>query len=199
MNDQKIYELMFKTPGIRAVQIADALDAELVDVSEALKALVEIGDVVQSKGFSPNGRQAMIYNLSETFKRSRQYSNLVADAAAHAKAAVNLVAMAGGRDFINTEEFARVMNLATATIYKNHSLHGEVCGIRPRKVGKFLMWPMAAVAQVFGYADGEFRCDVRPGDVIELQRGGVSIGTLERDEAISLRDFLNRVLPRGEG
>ena len=72
MNDQKIFELMAKTPGIRAVQIADALDAELVDVSAAMRSLVEVGDVVQSKGFSPNGHPAQIYDLSEAFKKSKE-------------------------------------------------------------------------------------------------------------------------------
>lgn len=83
INDQKIYTLMLKTESIRAVQIADALDEELVDVSSALKALVDVGDVVRT-----------------------------------------------------------------------------------------------------------------PGTVVELQRGGVTLDKLDRDEAVVLRDFLNRVLPQ---
>lgn len=73
MNDQKIYELMAKTPDIRAVQIADALDQELIDVSNALKALVDEGDVVRSDGTAPNGKPAQIYNLSATFMKSADY------------------------------------------------------------------------------------------------------------------------------
>lgn len=76
MNDQKIYALMAKTPDIRAVQIADALDADLADVSAALRPLVEVGDVVQRKGFSPNGHPAQVYNLSDEFKKSREYKAL---------------------------------------------------------------------------------------------------------------------------
>lgn len=72
MNDQQIYALMAKTPGLRAVQIADALDQELVDVSNALRSLVEVGDVVQTKGIAPNGHQAMMYDLSDEFKKSRE-------------------------------------------------------------------------------------------------------------------------------
>lgn len=85
MNDQKIYELMFRTPNIRAVQISDALDADLGEVSRALRPLVDIGDVVQHKGVAPNGQPALMYNLSDDFKKSRQYADLVAAAAAAAK------------------------------------------------------------------------------------------------------------------
>lgn len=58
-----------------------------------------------------------------------------------------LAAVANGRDTIKTQEFARAMNIAVATVHKNHCLDGEVCGIRPIKRGKFLLWPVAAVAQ----------------------------------------------------
>lgn len=78
MNDQQIYTLMAKTPDIRAVQIADALDAELADVSEALRSLVAVGDVVRHAGTGPNGRPAQLYNLSETFKKSRDGQALLA-------------------------------------------------------------------------------------------------------------------------
>jgi hypothetical protein len=78
MNDQQIYALMAKTPGIRAVQIADALDAPLSDVSAALRPLVEVGDVVQTKGFSPNGHPAQVYELSDAFKKSREGKELLA-------------------------------------------------------------------------------------------------------------------------
>lgn len=73
MNDQKIYELMAKTSDIRAVQIADALDQELTDVSDALKALVDEGDVVRHAGTAPNGQPAQIYNLSHTFMKTAEY------------------------------------------------------------------------------------------------------------------------------
>lgn len=78
MNDQKIYELLAKTPDIRAVQIADALDQELTDVSDALKALVDEGDVVRHAGTAPNGQPAQIYNLSQTFMRSAEYKAIKA-------------------------------------------------------------------------------------------------------------------------
>lgn len=78
MNDQKIYELMAKTPDIRAVQIADALDQDLTDVSTALKALVDEGDVVRTAGTAPNGQPAQIYNLSATFMKSTEYKAITA-------------------------------------------------------------------------------------------------------------------------
>lgn len=73
MNDLKIYELIAKTPDIRAVQIADALDIELTEASADLRELVDIGSVVASKGFAPNGLQSQVYNLSEDFKASNDY------------------------------------------------------------------------------------------------------------------------------
>lgn len=78
MNDQKIYELMAKTPDIRAVQIADALDQDLTDVSDALKALVDEGDVTRTAGTAPNGQSAQIYNLSQTFMRTAEYKAIKA-------------------------------------------------------------------------------------------------------------------------
>lgn len=58
-----------------------------------------------------------------------------------------LAAVAQGRDFIKTREFAHAMSCTVATVWKNHSLAGECYGVRPRKVGKLLLWPVAAVAK----------------------------------------------------
>lgn len=78
MNDQKIYTLMVKTPDIRAVQIADALDQELSDVSDALKSLVDVGDVVRHSGTAPNGQPTQLYNLSPSFVKSNEYKAIKA-------------------------------------------------------------------------------------------------------------------------
>ena len=78
MNDQKIYTLMAKTPDIRAVQIADALDQELSDVSDALKSLVDVGDVVRHSGIAPNGQPTQLYNLSPSFVKSNEYKAIKA-------------------------------------------------------------------------------------------------------------------------
>lgn len=78
MNDQKIYELIARTPQIRAVQIADALDQELSDVSEALRALVAEGDVVRTSATAPNGQPAQIYTLSDQFKKTNEYKSIMA-------------------------------------------------------------------------------------------------------------------------
>lgn len=84
MNDQQIYELLAKAPaeGLRAVQVCDLLDQELVDVSAALKSLVDVGDVVRTPGTAPNGQAAQFYTLSDTFKASREYKAFMALAAA---------------------------------------------------------------------------------------------------------------------
>lgn len=59
-----------------------------------------------------------------------------------------LAAVAQGRDHIKTSEFAHAVNLAVQTVRKNHCLTGECFGIRPIKQGKFLLWPVAGIAQV---------------------------------------------------
>lgn len=57
-----------------------------------------------------------------------------------------LAAIANGRGDIKTFEFAHITSRATQTILKNHSLTGECFGIRPVKVGKLLLWPVAEIA-----------------------------------------------------
>lgn len=57
-----------------------------------------------------------------------------------------LAAVAQGRDLIKTPEFAHVFSRATQTVLKNHCLTGECFGIRPIKVGKLLLWPVAEIA-----------------------------------------------------
>jgi hypothetical protein len=78
MNDQQIYELLAKNPSMRAVQICDALDQELCDVSEMLKSLVDVGDVVRTPGTAPNGQAAQFYALSDAFKAGRDYKDIQA-------------------------------------------------------------------------------------------------------------------------
>ncbi len=78
MNDLQIYTLMAKTPNIRAVQICDALDVDLVDVSAALKSLVSVGDVMRHTGAGPNGQPTQMYNLSPDFRKSRDGAALIA-------------------------------------------------------------------------------------------------------------------------
>ena len=57
-----------------------------------------------------------------------------------------LVALAAGRDYITTGEFAHAMSKAPQTVRKNYCLQGECFGIRPIKVGNNLLWPVAATA-----------------------------------------------------
>lgn len=70
MNDLKIMEYIAATPDARAVQVADKFDVELVDASNALRALVEVGDLVRTQGIAPNGNPAQVYNLSTAFKKT---------------------------------------------------------------------------------------------------------------------------------
>jgi hypothetical protein len=78
VNDQQIYAVMAKTQDIRAAQIAEMLGRPLPAVSESLRSLVDIGDVVKTKGTDPQGAQAMIYNLSDEFKKSKAYESVAA-------------------------------------------------------------------------------------------------------------------------
>ena len=91
MNDQIIYELLAKAPaeGLHAVQLCDAINEpsiELADVSRALGALVEVGDVVRMPGLAPNGQQAQFYALTSDFKNSRDYKLIMAKQAGTAAA-----------------------------------------------------------------------------------------------------------------
>lgn len=70
MNDLKIMEYIAATPDARAVQVADKFDVELVDASNALRALVEVGDLLRTQGTAPNGQPAQVYNLSPEFKKT---------------------------------------------------------------------------------------------------------------------------------
>jgi hypothetical protein len=59
-----------------------------------------------------------------------------------------LDAIAAGRDYINTPEFARAIGMTSQTVRKNHHLFGSCYGIKPRKIGNRLCWPVAKVAQL---------------------------------------------------
>lgn len=78
MNDSQIYKLVHQQPRIRATEIAAALNAELLVVSNALRSLVDVGDLVKSKEFDDDtGRSAQVYELSEEFKRSRHFKDML--------------------------------------------------------------------------------------------------------------------------
>ena len=78
MTEQQIYVLMAKTPDIRAVQIADALDQETDDVVAALGPLMRIGHVEQKNGKSPSGFPVLQYNLTDKFRQSAEYQPVAA-------------------------------------------------------------------------------------------------------------------------
>lgn len=72
MNDLKIMEYVAATTDVRAVQIADKFDVELVDASAALRSLVDVGDLVRTQGTAPNGQPAQIYNLSPEYRKTNE-------------------------------------------------------------------------------------------------------------------------------
>jgi hypothetical protein len=57
-----------------------------------------------------------------------------------------LAAIANGRDFIQTAEYAHAISRASQTIRKNYCLTGECFGIRPVKFGNRLMWRVTEIA-----------------------------------------------------
>lgn len=59
-----------------------------------------------------------------------------------------LVAIANGRDYIKTAEFARATCRASQTIRKNYCLTGACFGIRPIKFGNRLLWSVADIAKL---------------------------------------------------
>lgn len=73
----QIYELVAKTPKISASELANALKAELKDVSSALRLLVDVGDLAKSTRFGEQGRQCQVYELTDEFRRSRAGKDLL--------------------------------------------------------------------------------------------------------------------------
>lgn len=71
MNDQKILQYLARKPDSRAQDIADAMDVELREASDALRELVDAGDVRRYAGLAPNGLTSQLYVLSDDFKASR--------------------------------------------------------------------------------------------------------------------------------
>ena len=61
---------------------------------------------------------------------------------------IGLAAIAQNRDFINTDEFAIVINKASQTIRKNYCLTGNAFGIQPLKIGNRLLWSVNAIANL---------------------------------------------------
>jgi hypothetical protein len=63
-----------------------------------------------------------------------------------------LAAIAAGRDYILTEEFARATNRAPQTCRKNYCLTGSCFGVRPIRVGARLLWPVLQTAELLNGA-----------------------------------------------
>lgn len=86
LNDEKICTQIAKKPGARAVDLADVFNCELGEMSNALRVLVEVGDVVRVSGTGPNGQPAQLYSLSDTFLKSKEGKKIIAQLEAQATA-----------------------------------------------------------------------------------------------------------------
>ncbi|RFP19176.1 hypothetical protein [Duganella sp. BJB475] len=78
MNDQLILEFVATKQPVRAVQLADKFDVDLKAASDALKSLVDVGDLVRTAGTAPNGQPAQVYGLSAEFVKSKEGKLLAA-------------------------------------------------------------------------------------------------------------------------
>lgn len=61
--------------------------------------------------------------------------------------------IAAGRDHIKTHEFARTFTKQPQTIRKNYCLNGHCYGIRPKKIGNALLWPVADIERLLTGGD----------------------------------------------
>lgn len=59
-----------------------------------------------------------------------------------------LIAIAGGRDYIRTDEAARALSKSPGTLRKLHSQAGHIYGIVPQKVGNNLLFKVRDIASV---------------------------------------------------
>jgi hypothetical protein len=78
MNDQQILEFIATKQPVRAVQLADKFDVDLKSASDALKSLVDVGDLTRTSGTAPNQQPAQFYSLSETFLKSKEGKLVIA-------------------------------------------------------------------------------------------------------------------------
>jgi hypothetical protein len=73
LNDQTLCALLVREEAMSAVQVANAFDVDLVDARDALNALVAVGDMVSASAISPKGAPTIMYSLSNSFKKSKDY------------------------------------------------------------------------------------------------------------------------------
>ncbi len=59
-----------------------------------------------------------------------------------------LAAIAANRDYLDTAEFGSVIKRTGQTIRKNLCVQGHAYGIRPKRVGGRLLWPVSEVARL---------------------------------------------------
>lgn len=57
-----------------------------------------------------------------------------------------LAAIACGRDYVQTAEFAYAIGRTSQTIRKNLCEAGHCYGVRPSKFGNRLLWPVSGIA-----------------------------------------------------
>lgn len=246
MNDLQIYQLLARKPDSRAQDIADALNADLKEASEALRSLVDCGDVVRYSGTGRNGLPTQFYILSDTFKKSKDYAALMASAGA--APASPAVAQVVPQPAIAFEPQGSKVDRAVAFVLKHgqasdDDLRGAMGIVKPAAPAAYLVaaiksgrlnkgangwtpgpaaaskpitkpaikaqvtpspkqaevvkernWPAAAKAFVVETAPAVFRCGLWSDGVLELQRDGLQVTCLTRNEGGHLAEFMRRML-----
>jgi hypothetical protein len=61
--------------------------------------------------------------------------------------------IAAGRDHLLTAEFGRAIGRSGQTVRKNLCNDGHAYGIRPRKLGGRLLWPVAEIAKLLAASE----------------------------------------------
>lgn len=66
-----------------------------------------------------------------------------------------LASLAAGRDFLQTDEFARVFGRKAHTARKNYCLQGHSWGIKPIRRGGRLLWPVQDIESALNEGGAE--------------------------------------------
>lgn len=69
----RLLRMLMRTPGIRAIQLADQLNVTLEQAEELLEPEIAAGLVVATTGIAPNGLSCTLYDLSAAFAVTDDY------------------------------------------------------------------------------------------------------------------------------
>jgi hypothetical protein len=166
MNDQKILEQLALHPQSRAVQLADRLDVDLVDVQTALAGLIAVGDVVASAGTSPAGVACMLYRLRKGHKLSGlSRPSTIASSADVLAACEAIPPLAPGPIIVPTFVPAQLRTSQDS----------------------------GAQASVEASAPSAYRCALWSDGILEIQRDGETVAAIPKAAGVSIAAFLHRL------